>query len=69
MKKVLTAGLICLLVSGLSGCASIRAKNNPAVCFPPWDFNDPAIMSLNSINWAKVVGLACFCEPKNKACK
>lgn len=69
MKKVLTAGLICLLVSALTGCASIRVKNNPAVCFPPWDFNDKALMELNASNWGKVVGLACLCEPQNKACK
>ena len=26
-------------------------------------------MELNASNWGKVVGIACLCEPENKACK
>ena len=44
-------------------------RSSAAVCFPPWDFADPAIMELNASNWGKVVGIACLCEPDNKACK
>ena len=68
MNKVIRTGLICLIMSALSGCASIRAKNN-VVCFPPWDFSDKSLMELNASNWGKVVGIACLCEPDNKACK
>ena len=68
MRTVLSVALLCLTMSALNGCASIRAKNN-IVCFPPWDFADPAIMELNASNWGKVVGIACLCDPENKACK
>ncbi|MGN0023186.1 MAG: hypothetical protein ACI352_04060 [Elusimicrobiaceae bacterium] len=69
MKTVIKAVLLCLIMSAVSGCAASSPRNNAAVCFPPWDFADPAIMKLNASNWGKVVGIACLCEPKNKACK
>ena len=69
MKMAIKAVLLCLVMSALSGCAGSLARSNAAVCFPPWDFADPAITELNASNWGKVVGIACLCDPKNKACK
>ena len=69
MKTAIKAVLLCLIMSVMSGCSVLPAKANKTVCFPPWDFADPTIMKLNASNWGKVVGIACLCEPKNKACK
>lgn len=69
MKTAIKAVLLCLVMSALSGCTGSLARNSAAVCFPPWDFADPAITELNASNWGKVVGIACVCDPKNKACK
>ena len=69
MRKVLSVALLCLIMSVTSGCVASSQRSSAAVCFPPWDFADPAIMELNASNWGKVVGTACLCEPDNKACK
>lgn len=69
MKTAIKAVLLCLIMSVMSGCAASSPRSSAAVCFPPWDFADPAITELNASNWGKVTGIACLCEPKNKACK
>ena len=61
--------LLCLVISGLTGCVASSQRSSAAVCFPPWDFSDKSLMELNASNWGKVVGTACLCDPENKACK
>lgn len=67
MKTAIKWVLLCLVMSVMSGCAASFPRSSAAVCFPPWDFADPAIMELNASNWGKVVGIACMCD--NRACK